>query len=343
VRVELERRTLRLADPLETAYGTVRERELLQLTLTGADGVSGHGEAAPLEAYDGVSLERVQGALERYAPILEAADGRRGAQLVEACRRVEDLPEALAAVDLALWDRAGRLAGKPVAELLSDGPAATVPVNATISALDRAGVAEAAARAVADGFTCLKVKVGVGDDAGRVAAARAAAGPEAALRLDANGAWSVAEAVRAIDALSPAGLELVEEPTHGLAAVREVREQVAVRVSIDETAAEHGALAAGVADAVCLKISRCGGIGGLVGAATLVRLAGAEVYLASTLDGPLGIAAAVQVAAALAPRAPMPHCGLATLALFEDFEDPLPARGGEIALPAAPGLGVEPL
>ena len=50
------------------------------------------------------------------------------------------------------------------------------------------------------------------------------------------------EAVAAIDALSPAGLELVEEPTHGLHAMREVREQVAVRVSIDETAGEHGAL-----------------------------------------------------------------------------------------------------
>ena len=63
-----------------------------------------------------------------------------------------------------------------------------------------------------------------------------------ALRLDANGAWSVEEAVRAIDALAPAGLELVEEPVHGLEAMREVRERVAVRVAIDETAAEHGAL-----------------------------------------------------------------------------------------------------
>ena len=148
--------------------------------------------------------------------------------------------------------------------------------------------------------------------------------------------------MHAIDALSPAGLELVEEPTHGLTGVRAVRERVAVRISIDETAAEHGALAAGVADAVCLKVARCGGIAGLIGAATLVRLSGAEVYLASTLDGPLGVAAAVQVAAALAPRGPMPHCGLATLSLFEGLGDTLPARGGEIALPDGPGLGVDP-
>ena len=186
------------------------------------------------------------------------------------------------------------------------------------------------------------MKVGIGDDAARLAAVRAAAGPAVALRLDANGAWDVEQAVRAIDALAPVGLELVEEPAHGLAAVRAVRERVAVRVAIDETAAEHGALGAGVADAVCLKISRCGGIGGLLAAAALVRASGAEVYLASTLDGPLGIAAALHAAAALASRGPLPACGLATLGLFSELEDPLPVRAGRIAVPTGGGLGVDP-
>ena len=97
-----------------------------------------------------------------------------------------------------------------------------------------------------------------------------------------------------------------------------------------------------MADAVCLKISRCGGIAGLLAAAALVRATGAEVYLASTFDGPLGVAAAVHAAAALASRGPMPHCGLATLGLFADLEDPLQTRSGAIALPEAPGLGVGP-
>lgn len=343
MRLDLRRRTLTLARPLETSYGSVRRRELLAVAITDADGVTGHGEAAPLEPYDGVSVDRVEQALERYRPVLAEFDGAEGARLIDACREQDPLPAALAAIDLALWDRAGRRAGKPVAFLLTDAPAAEVPVNATLSALDRTGVAEQAAAAVRAGFTCLKVKVGIGDDAGRVAAARAAAGPEVALRLDANGAWNVAEAVRAIDALSPAGLELVEEPAHGLQAVREVRERVAVRVSIDETAGEPGALGAGVADAVCLKISRCGGISGLLVAASLVRASGAEVYLASSLDGPLGVAAAVHAAAALASRGPVPPCGLATLGLFEDMQDPLPARDGVISLPADGGLGVEPL
>jgi L-alanine-DL-glutamate epimerase-like enolase superfamily enzyme len=343
VRLEVQRRSLRLRSPLESSYGSVRERELLAVSLTDEAGLSGYGEAAPLEAYDGVSIERVERALTAYGPVLANAEGMNGAQMVDACREVEDLPAALAAIDLALWDRAGRRAGKPVCALLTDDPRPEVPVNATVSALDRAGVAEQAARAVREGYTCLKLKVGVGDDAGRVAAVRAAAGPEVALRLDANGAWSVEQAVRTIEALSPAGLELVEEPTHGLRSVREVRERVAVRVAIDETAAEAGALGAGVADAVCLKISRCGGIGSLLVAATLVRASGAEVYLASTLDGPLGVAAALHAAAALASRGEVPHCGLATLELFEDLENPLPAHEGRIRVPTGPGLGVEPL
>lgn len=343
MKLSVRRDALRLKRPLQSAHGEVTERVILGVSIVHADGDVGHGEAAPLEQYDGVSPQLVEDALESYGPVLAGADGMNGARIIDACRRVADVPAALAAIDLALWDRAGRRTGKPVAALITDRPAVDVTVNATLSAVDRTGAAEQAAGAVQEGFTCLKLKVGVGDDAGRVAAVRAAAGPEVALRLDANGAWNVEEAVRAIDALSPAGLELVEEPTHGLNAVREVRERVAVRVSIDETAAEHGALGAGVADAVCLKISRCGGISALLVAATLVRASGAEVYLASTLDGPLGVAAAVHVAAALASRGPLAPCGLATLGMFDGLEDPLPTREGRIALPTGPGLGVDPL
>lgn len=343
MRLELEQRTLRFKQPLKTSYGELTERALLEVSLTGDDGVAGYGEAAPLEPYDGVGLEQTRAALESYAPVLAASQGLNGAQLVDACRRVEDLPQALAAIDLALWDRGGRLSDRPIAELITDVPAADVPVNATLSAVDRAGAAEQAAAAVAGGFGCVKMKVGVSDDAARLAAVRAAVGPDTLLRVDANGAWEVEQAVRAIETLAPAGLELVEEPVHGLHAVREVRERVAVRVAIDETAGEHGALGAGVADAVCLKISRCGGIGGLIAAAALVRAAGAEPYISSTYDGPLGVAAGVHAAAALASRGPVPHCGLATLGLFAGLESPLPVKDGRIELPRAPGLGVDPV
>src|SRR5262249_49791308 len=152
------------------------------------------------------------------------------------CRDAADLPQALAAVDLALWDRAGNREGRPVCALITDEPAETVRVNATIAAEDRAGAAAAAAKAAAEGYSCVKVKVGVGDDGGGVGAVRAGAGPQMEMRLDANGAWTVDEAVAAIEALSPAGLELVEEPVHGVEAMRAVRDRVAVRVAMDETA-----------------------------------------------------------------------------------------------------------
>ncbi|HEY2398231.1 MAG TPA: hypothetical protein VGH78_04495, partial [Solirubrobacteraceae bacterium] len=170
MRLEVERRSLTLREPLDASYGVVCDRELLCVALTGEDGVTGHGEAAPLESYEGPGVERVEQALERYRDVLAGSRGENGAQILDACRAVHDQPAALAAIDLALWDRAGRRAGRPLAALLTDTPAAEVAVNATITALDRAGAAEQAAHAVRHGFTCLKLKVGVGDDAGRVAA-----------------------------------------------------------------------------------------------------------------------------------------------------------------------------
>jgi L-alanine-DL-glutamate epimerase-like enolase superfamily enzyme len=337
VDVALQSVTHRLRSPLATSYGEVRERGAFVLSLTASDGVTGYGEAAPLEAYDGVPLEIVGAALERYAAVLEDDRGRSGAELVDACRAVADLPQALAAVDLALWDGAGVRAGRPVCALLNDEFLDAVPVNATIGATDRAGAAQAAAAFADDGFECVKVKVGVGDDAARVAAVRRAVGDGVAIRVDANGAWTVDEAVAAIDVLARSGLELVEEPVSGIAALRAVRERVPVRIAMDETTAEHGAIASAAADAVCLKISRAGGISALLAQAALVRATGAEVYLASTIDGPIGIAAAAHCAAALKVELP---CGLATLGMLDGSNDDgrLPIHHGRLRVPTGPGL-----
>lgn len=338
MRVTIAERSLRFRAPLRTSYGDLAERALLELTIAGADGIVGRGEAAPLEAYDGVSTARARAALDAYRPLLESGDALGGGELLDACRAADDLPQALAAVDMALWDRAGRRAGRPVAALLSEDNLDVVLVNATIGAQDRAGAVASADAARNAGFRCVKLKVGIGDDAGRVAAVRAALGPQVDLRLDANGAWSVEQAVAAIAALGPAGLELVEEPVHGLGPLAEVRARVAVRIAMDESAAEPGALASGAADAVCLKLARCSGISGLLACASLVRASGCEPYVASTFDGPLGIAAALHAAAALRVQA---ACGLATLELFEDVdarELGLAVRNGVMAVPQGPGL-----
>ena len=337
MRLTVEPRTLRFRQPLAAAFGTLERREVLLVGITDGAGVTGWGEAAPLEPYDGVPLDAVRDALEAYRPVLARAERMLPGDRLDACRAAADLPQALAGIDLALWDLRGRREGRPVAALLARDAARAVEVNATIGGLDRATASAQASRAAREGYRTIKVKVGVGDDAGRVAAVRAAAGPEMALRLDANGAWRPREAIAAIGTLAAARLELVEEPSRGLESIQEVRARVAVRVAMDESAALPGALMSGAADAVCLKVSRSGGISGLLADAVAVRTSGSEAYLASTFDGPLGIAAALHAAAALAP---LPACGLATLGLFADLTDPFPPRDGRISVPVEPGLGV---
>jgi L-Ala-D/L-Glu epimerase len=338
MRLEVALLTLALREPLRFAWGTLAERELLRVRLVAADGAEGHGEAAPLEPYDGVSLAAVRAALDAYAEVLAQHEDPETA--LEACRAERDLPQALAAVDVALWDMAGRRAGRSVAQLISVEAARSIPVNAVIDARDRAGAAGAAAAAAQAGFDTIKLKVGVGDDAGRLAAVRAAVGNRVAIRIDANGSWLPDEAVANLRILAPVGIELAEEPVHGVDALREVRAQVDVPLAMDETAGDADAPGSGATDAVCLKLARCGGISGILRDAAAARAAGSIPYLASTFDGPLGIAAAVHAAAGLTAAGPMPAHGLATLDAFAEPGERLRSVRGAIRVPDGPGLGI---
>jgi len=282
--------------------------------LTDDDGLTGYGEAAPLESYDGVSVEQVVRALEAWKP---------GAP-------PPALPQAAAALDLAEWDLRGRRAGQPVWRLLGASTPPVVAVNATIGAEAPAEAAAQASKARAAGFPCVKVKVGTEGDLARVAAVRESA-PDIDIRLDANGAWTVPEAIGALRELARLGIECCEEPVHGAEALAEVARAVSVPVAADETAVLDRRACA----AVCLKIAASGGITGLIRDAERARSVGYEVYLASSLDGPLGIAAALHAAAAVAPDRP---CGLATLDRFA-APTPLPPQHGTITAPSESGLG----
>ncbi len=345
MRLEIAPRRLRLRRPLSTAHGTVAERELLDVLVIGADGLAGAGEAAPLLSYDGVALDDVRAALEDCRPVLRDAEGLRRTMVLDACRDAAVLPQAVAAIDLALWDLEGRRAREPVWRLLGaeadgrTGEPQPIAVNALIGAEDRAGAAREAGAARDAGFACVKLKVGIGDDAGRLAAVRAAGGPDMTIRIDANGAWTTEEAIAHLRALAPSGIELCEEPVHGVEELRAVTEQAEVPVAMDESTVAPGALASGATPIACLKLSRCGGISGVLAAAETARAAGCEIYLASTLDGPLGIAGALHAAAALGPMRP---CGLTTLDAFEglDVDPALAVRDGVMRAPTAPGLGV---
>jgi o-succinylbenzoate synthase len=336
VKLAIELIEARLRAPFVSARSSVTARRLGLVRLQAADGTVGHGEAAPLEGYDAASLGDVLAALDDCRDPLSHSDGEDREELLAQCARRAVLPHAVAAIDLALWDLAGRRAGQPVWRLLGATETPSVEVNATIAAPDRSGAVAEAAVAREAGFRTLKLKVGTGDDAGRVAAVRAFAGPDMQVRLDANGAWSVEEAAAALRTLAPAGIELCEEPVHGLEQTEALDAATDVPIAIDETIQQPGALDRRVCDAVCLKIARGGGITGVIEQARRARAAGYEVYLASTLDGPLGIAAALHAAAAIAPDRP---CGLATLGTFEDRHDPLPATNGRITAPVGPGLG----
>ncbi len=333
-----------LRAPFAAAHGTVSDRELVLVALEAGDGLTGYGEAAPLASYDGVTVAEVRDALDACRPVLgEYPAHGPVADVLARCGEVTVLAQALAAIDLALWDLAGRRTGEPVWRLLGAAAGPPVSVNRTIAAADRSGAALEAAQARAEGYETVKVKVGIGDDAGRLAAVRAFAGPQMAIRIDANGAWEPAEAAATLQALEPVGIELCEEPVHGLQGVAALRELTEIPLAIDESAEDPMALdEPRSADLACLKIARCGGITATIAATARARAAGYEVYLASTLDGPLGIAAALHAAAVIGP---VRACGLATLGLFaaidepDGFPDPLPIRGGTIAVPAGSGLG----
>jgi o-succinylbenzoate synthase len=336
MKVDIQYLRPRLRAPFVSASGSLGERELVLLRLEDSAGRVGFGEAAPLPAYNGVSVDDVREALDGCRSTLGRAVRLTREELLAECTALAMLPPAVAAIDLALWDLEGRRTGQPVWRLLGARAAVPVDVNYTVAAADRAGAAAQASEARAAGFRCVKAKVGIGDDAGRLAAVRAVLGPDVAIRLDANGAWSIDEATAALRALAPIGIELCEEPVRGLAQMRKLATATRVPIALDETVSAIGALDRRVCQAVCLKIASCGGITGVVECARQARAAGYEVYLASTLDGPLGIAAALHTAAVVGPRR---ACGLATLALFADREDPVPARDGRIDVPGGAGLG----
>ena len=307
--------------PFATAGGVVRARELLLLRVEDGDGVAGYGEAEPFEPYDGVSIERVVAALT-------------GPEDAHAA-----VPQARAAEEMAGLDlesrRAGRPLGKPGAEAIA--------VNRTLPAGPPEEAAASARRGVEAGFSCFKLKVGLPGDAERVAAVRETIGPRPALRLEANGAGGVDEAVERIDELGRHDLELVEQPCPTLAELAAVRRSAPVPIAADESIATPAdveeAAAAGACDAVNVKLSASGGF---TAARDTIRAAarrGLEAFVSSTLDGAWGIAAALQPAAS--ERMSL-ACGLATLELFDAHLARAlpPPRAGLLEVPQGPGLGV---
>jgi o-succinylbenzoate synthase len=215
----------------------------------------------------------------------------------------------------AAWLRAALESADDAAPM---GVRARVPVNCTVPAVG----AEHAAAIVhgSNGCRTAKVKVAergqsLDDDVARVAAVREAVGPEGRVRVDANGAWSVAEAVSALAELGQFGLEYAEQPVASVEELRELRTKVEVPVAADESIRRARdplrVVELDAADVIVLKVQPLGGVRACLELADAV---GRPVVVSSALESSVGIAAGVALAAALPD---LPHdCGLATTAML---------------------------
>ncbi len=194
-----------------------------------------------------------------------------------------------------------------------------IPVNATVPAVEPARVPEVLARF--PGAQTAKVKVAepgqsLADDIARVEAVRAAV-PK--VRVDANGGWSVSEAVAAAGALGP--LEYIEQPCATVEELAKVRRQVDVPIAADESirkaADPFRVVALGAADIAVVKVAPLGGVDPLLIIAARI---GIPVVVSSALDSAVGMSRGLLAAACL-PELPY-ACGLGTGGLFvEDVVD----------------------
>lgn len=113
MKLDLHPLRAQLRAPFVSATGSLETRELLLVRLEDHSGDAGFGEAAPLYGYDGVTIADVQVALEDCREILARADRMRREEVLAECARLAVLPQAIAALDLALWDLEGRRWGNP--------------------------------------------------------------------------------------------------------------------------------------------------------------------------------------------------------------------------------------
>ncbi|MSQ23627.1 MAG: o-succinylbenzoate synthase [Chloroflexi bacterium] len=335
-----------------TAHGPIRIREGLLLRLK-VGGIEGYGEASPVPGFEGPSLIDTLIAIEALGPQLVGRElDEVGAILGRARGILAGAPLAECAVDMACWDVTGKRAGVPLASMWGGDSLVPVRVNATVGVADAEGAAVAASLAVEAGFRCIKLKVGVAAsreaEIARVAGVRAALGPLAQLRLDANGCWDRDTAVELILALEAFDLELVEQPVTAsdLEGLAEVRARVRVPIGADESVGNpeqaRRVIEAGAADVLVVKPMAAGGLTASLEILQLVRDAGLRALVTTSIDSGAGIAAAIHLSAML-PE-PRLACGLATASLLaaDLAQESVAIIDGAAVVPPRAGLGFAP-
>ncbi len=343
VDAEVVRSEVPLRKPLRGHDGVVRTRSVRVLRLRSDDGHHGLGEASAVTWLAPVRTDRAGSQLETLVHTI--CTEKPSAEDLAASSFVRASATALrSAVTTALVDLEARRSGLSVARLLgASADPCRVRVSALLGAAAPAAMASEASRLAARGFDCFKIKIGADPlelDVRRVRAVRAAIGPHASIRLDANGAWGVSEGARALERLAESAPELVEEPLRDAACVAELERPALV--ALDESIVKIGdlerAIGRGGFRVLVLKLERVGGPLAAMAMAEVAARADIDVVVTDSIEGPVGRAAALHVAAAVAARSgkAAPAIGLGGLFFLDD---------GDAATAASdvrgPGLGVE--
>ena len=250
----------------------------------------------------------------------------------------------LSGIDIALWDIAGKDAGLPLHRLLGGSARESLPAYASLLRYgDADAVAHYTEQALGRGYRHIKLhEITVPE----ITAARAVAGPDVPLMVDANCPWTVPQAVAMARRLAPLGLHWLEEPVwppENLDGLAEVR----ARGGVDTAAGENygtvwdfrRAFEAGAITYAQPSVTKIGGITEMRRVMALADLFGVSVVPHSAYFGP-GLLASIHCIAALAPDALVErfHCD------FEDnpLGDAIHSQDGRLTVPQGPGLGVDP-
>ena len=334
LRMDVEILELRTKHPFVIARGGQSDHRTVWVRLTDGDGQEGWGEAAPSKFY-AETPESVVAALKVYGDMLPDDPFN----LEDAERRWENKlrgnAAARSALSAALHDLIGKRLGMPVYRLWGLDPC-TAPKSTFTIGLDsperiKAKVLEA------EQFPILKVKLGTDQDLEILQAIRAATDKE--IRVDANCGWTVKRALRMLPILEEFGVTVLEQPLlphdhDGLAAISA---QADIPVIADEsclTAVDIPPLV-GKVDGINIKLAKCGGLREALRMIAVARAHNLMVMVGCMIESSLGITAAAQVT----PLVDIVDLDGAALLADDPF---VGARidGGQVTLPAGPGLGV---
>ena len=309
--------------------------------ISDGEGNEGWGEAAAT-AYYGETADTVQAVLPLLGSALSAAaeGDPLGLERMEGALHaaVGGNPAAHAAVSAALHDLVGKRLGLPVWRLWGLDPAAA-PVSSFTIGIDSLEVMREKVREVA-GYPILKIKVGTPRDEEILRVIRDEA-PEKTLRVDANTAWNVKQAIRALPMLQEYGVEFVEQPLPAadLEGLRLLRRVSPLPIYADESCITLSDIPklVGAVDGINIKLAKCGSLREAVRMVHCARAHGLRVMLGCMVESTLGIAAAIQ----LAPLMDEIDLDGAALLAHDPFRGPGLLPDGRLRFNDTPGLGVE--